>query len=261
MTKNIFSDNRIETTLSAEKNSFKRNTTDIWKEFGYFKQQSCDFGVDKENLPENSIIYLNQSYQSYKDNKKVYYGYYFLLGQVNECIYLPEDLQSYELGQREIKIFRPRYDTIYGKLKGLHEILGYIIVRGDADEHFLDYGFSKQNSKILSSFYKKRMPNSFSVTFFNRYRIQYESRAFQTNRSHVHFYLLCTKDRIEKINRHLGSINLMPVDKVEENFEVEGNVAFDPSKLHYENPDTEKISKAFFKMLKRIIELSNANLK
>ena len=53
----------------------------------------------------------------------------------------------------------------------------------------------------------------------------------------------------------------MPIDIVEENFEVEGNVAFDPPKLHYENLDTEKISKAVFKMLKRIIELSNANLK
>lgn len=53
----------------------------------------------------------------------------------------------------------------------------------------------------------------------------------------------------------------MPIDIVEENFEVEGNVAFDPPKLHYENPDTEKISKAVFKMLKRIIELSNANSK
>ena len=42
---------------------------------------------------------------------------------------------------------------------------------------------------------------------------------------------------------------------------IEGNVSFDPSKLDYENPDKEKISEAVVKMLKRIIELSNANLK
>ena len=29
------------------------------------------------------------------------------------------------------------------------------MVRGDAQEHFLDYEYSKQNSKILQSHYKK----------------------------------------------------------------------------------------------------------
>ena len=192
MTKNIFSDNRIETTLSAEKNSFKRNTTDIWKEFGYFKQQPYDFGVDKENLPKNSIIYLNQGYQSYKDNKKVYYGYYFLLGQVNECIYLPEDLQNYELGPREIKIFRSRYDTIYGKLKGLHEILGHIMVCGDADEHFLDYEFSKQIQRFCPHFTR----NVCQIVFQQHFLID---TAFSMNRglfkrtAHTFIFVFCVQ--------------------------------------------------------------------
>ena len=45
----------------------------------------CNYGVEKENFPENSIVYLNQRYQLYKDNKKIYYADYFLIGQVNEC--------------------------------------------------------------------------------------------------------------------------------------------------------------------------------
>ena len=82
MSKNIFGDNRIETFVTAEKTSFKRNTVDIWPNYGYFKQQPCDYGVDKENMPENSIICVNQGYQSYKDNKEVYYAGYFLIEQV-----------------------------------------------------------------------------------------------------------------------------------------------------------------------------------
>ena len=70
MSKTIFSDNRIETTLTAEKTSFKRNTIDVWPDYGYFKQQPCDYGVDEENFTENSIVYLNQGYQSCKDDKK-----------------------------------------------------------------------------------------------------------------------------------------------------------------------------------------------
>ena len=77
MTKNIFEDGRIETAVTAEKNGFKRNTTDVWPKYGFFKQQPCDFGAEKKNLLENSLIYLNQGYQSYKDNKKVYHGDFF----------------------------------------------------------------------------------------------------------------------------------------------------------------------------------------
>ena len=71
MVKNVFGDGRIETTVTSEKNSFKRNTTDVWPNYGFFKHQPCDFGVEKENIPENCLFYLNQGYQSYKDNKKV----------------------------------------------------------------------------------------------------------------------------------------------------------------------------------------------
>lgn len=37
ITKNIFGENRIETTATAEKTSFKRNTFDVWSKYGYFK--------------------------------------------------------------------------------------------------------------------------------------------------------------------------------------------------------------------------------
>ena len=64
MSKNIFVDNRIEITITVEKTSFKRNTADVWPNYGYFKQQPCNYGMDKENMPENSIADLNQGYQS-----------------------------------------------------------------------------------------------------------------------------------------------------------------------------------------------------
>ena len=145
MWKNISGDNRVETTITAEKTSFKRNTVDVWPSYGYFNQQVCDYGVDKENMPENSIIYMNQGYQSWKDNKKIYYANYFLIGQVNESLNPPENLETYEFKDREVKMFRPRYDNVTGHFQGLYGSLGYIIVRGDADEYFLDYGYPKQN--------------------------------------------------------------------------------------------------------------------
>ena len=213
MTKNIFEDGIIETAaVTAERCGFKRNTTDFWPNYGFFKQQPCDFGVEKENLSENSLIYLNQDYQSYKDNKKVYYGDFFIIGQVNETLNPPEDLLACDFMDREVKLFRPRSDIVTGTFQGLYETLGYITVRGDVNEHFLDYGYSKKDSRILHSFDKKRIANSFSGTFFNSHRIQYESGALQTDSSEIFYFLSSTTDRVEEINRHMGSVNLYPID-------------------------------------------------
>ena len=238
MSKNIFVNNRVETTITAEKTSFKRNAVDVWPNYGDFKQQACDYGVDKENMPENSIIYMNQRYQSWKDNKKIYYADYFLIGQVNECLNPPENLETYEFKDREVKMFRLRYDNVTGHFQGLYESLGYIMVHGDADEHFVDYGYSKQNSEILHSFHKKHMQNSFSGTFFSRHKIQHESGALQMNFSRIYYFLPSITDRTEEINRHMGSVNLLPIDIPEETFEVAG-MSFDPSKFDYDNPDKE----------------------
>ena len=78
------------------------------------------------------------------------------------------------------------------------------MVRGDVNEHFLDYRYPKKGSKIIHSFHKKHMPNSFSGTFFNRHRIQYESGALQTDFSEIFYFLPSIKDRVEEINHHLG---------------------------------------------------------
>ena len=70
--------NNIETTIVASRfdgNGQRqvRNWTRIWPKYGYFKQQSCDFHIDKNNFPENSIIYINQGYLTVKHNKNMFY--------------------------------------------------------------------------------------------------------------------------------------------------------------------------------------------
>ena len=73
MTKNILGEGQVETTLTAEKSiGLKQNTTNIWEKLDFFKQQLCDFGFEKKNFPKMSVFYLNQGYQSYKNNKKVF---------------------------------------------------------------------------------------------------------------------------------------------------------------------------------------------
>ena len=58
----------------------------------------------------------------------------------------------------------------------------------------------------------------------------------------------------------MESVQLSPIDINENTFEVEEGIKFGHSKLDYECPEKEKIIKAVVKMLKKIIDISNANL-
>ena len=100
-----------------------------------------------------------------------------------------------------------------------------------------DYGFSKENSKILYSTQKIKIPNSSSATIFNRHRIQYKVGALlDTDFSKTFFFLPSTTDRIEIINKYVNSVNLMPVDIDP----IEFGEDFDPSTLDFGNADREK---------------------
>ena len=123
----------------------------------------------KESYPENSILYINQGYLTIKGNKKFYYSDHYILGQINECINSPEHIHNYVCKESEVKMYRPQYDPVTGQFLGFYESLVFIVVRGDSDKHFLDYGLCKENSKILYSYHKRRIPSSFSGTFFNRH--------------------------------------------------------------------------------------------
>ena len=153
----------------------------------------------------------------------------------------------------------PKYDTVYRIFLGLVETLGYLTIRGDSMECFFDYDYSKENSKVLYSHHKMKIPNSFLGTIFNRHRIQYESSALDTESSKTYFFLPSTTDRIEEINRYMSSVNLIPTDIPQNEFEVGGG-NFDPSKLDFDNPDRQKTREAVLRVLKKVVDLSNSIL-
>ena len=171
MTKVLEKDGRTEMSISTEKEQGKRNSTDLFLKNGFFSSQVCDFSLEKSNLPENTIFYLNQGYLSYKDNKKIYYTDIFIIGQIVPLLNQPENLDEHTPKENEVKIVRAKYNTVTGQFLGLENCLAYLTARGDFQEQFFDYGYSKDNSKILYSTHKMKVPNSFSSTIFNRHRI------------------------------------------------------------------------------------------
>lgn len=98
-----------------------------------------------------------------------------------------------------------------------------VTVRNEPHEQFFDYVYNKENSKVLYSTKKLKIPNSFKTTIFGQHRMQYEGGAFDEQKSsNIYFYLPSTRDRNEKKNKYLTSVNLKPfhVDPLEfgENF-------------------------------------------
>ena len=72
----------------------------------------------------------------------------------------------------------------------------YFVVRGDKDEYFLDYSYSKENSNILYSTRKRKIPNSFSGTITNNHKVQYQGGVFLNNdHLNIYFFLPSTTDR------------------------------------------------------------------
>ena len=121
----------------------------------------------------------------------------------------PAGVESYVLKEDEVKILRSRDNPVIGDFLGIECCVGTVTVRNDPQEQFFDYGYNKDNPKILYCTQKIKMPNSFKTTIFSQHRMQYEGGDFNTQDfSQTYFYLPSTVDRNEKINKYMGSVNL-----------------------------------------------------
>ena len=201
-----------------------------------------------------TIFYVNQAYLSHKDNKKIYYCDVFILGQVPPMPNPPEDLKNCLPKENEAKIVRRKRGVVSVQFLGLVETLVYLTVRGDKRECFFDYGYSKDNSKVLYSTHKAKIPNSFSATISNRHRIQYEARTLSDRDfSKIFFFSPSARDRIEDISKYMNSVNLMPISIKPSDFAED----FDPSNLDFDNTDREKNRESVLKVLKKVVDLSN----
>ena len=93
-------------TNATEEKTVK--SINMWKNYGFFGTESCDFSIEKANMPESTVYYVNQGHQSYKDSKKVYYNDVFIIAQIMPLSMQPKDIESYQLKDDEVKILRPQ---------------------------------------------------------------------------------------------------------------------------------------------------------
>ena len=113
--------------------------------------------MEKVNFPENTLLYLNQCYLTVKKNKKIYCCDFFIIGKIVEASNPPEDMSTYVLREKEVKMVRPKYNPETGEFLGLYEAVRFMVVRGSHDEVFFNYGNDQEKSKVLYSHYRRRI--------------------------------------------------------------------------------------------------------
>ena len=85
---------RSEIKVSADKDHEKKTSETVWLNDGYFGFQACEFAIEKANLPENMIFYINQAYLSYRDDKKIYYSDIFIIEQIILFLHQPKNIDD-----------------------------------------------------------------------------------------------------------------------------------------------------------------------
>ena len=245
-----------EDKLSGEK---------IWKKDGFFKDVKAQLNLEKVNIPKNCLLYVNQGLLSTVKSREIaMYLHNFVIGQLIIAANQPKDIANYTCSKNEVKLLCCVCEIETGQFKGIREQLAFIVLRGDAEETFLSYGFDKLKSKLLYSFSKQQIPNAFvSVAFKNHFEEIMNGNRSESSSSSLFYFLPSLSDRKEEINQHKNNVSLFPIDitlDFIESFSVE-KISFKPDLL---NSSDEKERKPQTEMLyglfKHIATMSNQYL-
>ena len=109
--------------------------------------------LEKINMPENVLYYVNQSFLSTVKNSDIaMYNQNFILGQLIPAANQPKDIATYNCNENEAKLLCCIYDLDTGEFKGIREQLAYIVLRGDKNEIFFHTDTTKTNLKFVFIF-------------------------------------------------------------------------------------------------------------
>ena len=236
----------------------------IWKKNGFFQDVRAELNLEKVNIPENCLLYVNQGFLStVKSGEIAMYLHNFIIGQLIIAVNQPEDISTYICSNNEVKLLSCVYDLESGDFKGIREQIAFIVLRGDVDETFLSYGFNKIKSKVLYSFSKQQIPNAFVSVAFKKHFDEIINENKSDIKSLLFYFLPSVSDRKEAINQHKKIVSISPVDvslELIESFSSQGAL-FKPdllnsSKKEERKPQTEML----YGLFKHIAKLSNQNL-
>ena len=184
--------------ITSNDSQEKLSGENVWKNNGFFQDLRPDLNLEKKNIPENTLFYVNQSFLSaVKSGDIAIYNHNFILGQLIVATNQPSDLNAYKCKENDVKLWCSIYDLTTGEFQGVREQLAYIVLRGDKEEVFFSYGFDSAKSKVLYSYSKNKFPDAFVSTAFKKHysEIRNEKKIMKI---HLHFSFFFRLSQIEK---------------------------------------------------------------
>ena len=107
--------------------------------------------------------------------------------------------------------------------------------------------------------YRRRIPNSFSNTIFNRHHTIIDRGEVDGEKSNTYFFLPSITDRSKEINKYLNNVSISPTDVSQQQLNMWAGTSFDPSKLDLYGPDEKLITNVVEECLRHINDVSNSN--
>ena len=206
-------DRSMKTELLIRSNADEKISREkVWKENGFFKDIRPELNLEKVNMPENTLFYVNQAFISTVKNGEIaMYIQNFILGQLILAANQPKNIDKYICEPNEVKLLSCVYDLETGEFKGIRTMLAYIVLRGDKDEIFFSYGYEKSKSKILYSYSKQQIPDAFLSTSFKKYFNEIMNEKRDENSSSLFYFLPSITDRKETINQWKNNTSLTSI--------------------------------------------------
>ena len=258
-------DRSMKTQLLIKSEDEKLSGERVWKENGFFKDIRPELNLEKVNMPENTIYYVNQAFLSTVKNGEIaMYVQNFIIGQLIFAAKQPNDISEYVCLPNEVKLLSCVYDLESGEFKGVRLQLAYIVLRGDEHEIFFSYGYEKSKSKVLYSYSKQQIPDAFISTSFKKHFNEIiNEKKDDENSSSLFYFLPSISDRKESINQWKNNPSLVPIDLTINFIQTfsSQNEKFQPDLLNssdnkLRDPQVEMLHGVF----KHIAQVSNQNL-
>ena len=153
------------------KNAESKKTETVWLGNGFFDEQRSDLTITKPNFPENTLVYVNQGTISTVKCGNAIYLEFVILGQLMPAAN-PDpqiNLENRQFKEHEACFFVPIDNKSTGMYGGLTKKLAHITLRGNVNERFYFYEYSKERSILLYCVNRQPLPNIFHCTAFKQH--------------------------------------------------------------------------------------------
>ena len=117
----------------------------MWRNEGFFKDTKLELNLEKKNIPENCLLYINQScILTVKNCDLVMYHDNFIIAQLIVAANQPSQIDQYVCEDNEVKLLTCLHNIQTGEFLGLKNEIAFIVLRGDERQVFLSYGFDSE---------------------------------------------------------------------------------------------------------------------